>query len=372
MARSNIRVQLSGRSRTALAFALAGMLAWQAVPCYADGLQEARRAARARDFKRTAEILAPLAEAGNVEAQVTLAGLYRAGRGVEKNQYQLAVMHENGWGTAKDPGEAEKWFTAAVRQGHTMAREKLARMSKNSAPPMDQRLLAAARAGRIEELDRLLAQGASGNAKDTQGRTAMFLAAMNHHFEAASRLLATGAGIDIPNASGDTALLHLTRQGHAEGAARLLAMGANGRIENHRGESALKLAEASGDEPLRSLFATVESLKAAREAARARDFKRTAEILAPLAEAGNVEAQVTLAGLYRAGRGVEKNSPPGRATPTRSTSSPSCMKTAGAPPRTLAKRRSGSPPPPARATPWPRPETAPSTLPAPPASLRGG
>ena len=133
MARSNIRVQLSGRSRTALAFALAGMLAWQAVPCYADGLQEARRAARARDFKRTAEILAPLAEAGNVEAQVTLAGLYRAGRGVEKNheravhwlitaaragdadaQYQLAVMHENGWGTAKDPGEAEKWFTAAA------------------------------------------------------------------------------------------------------------------------------------------------------------------------------------------------------------------------------------------------------------------
>ena len=316
----------SREHRPAGAIALTLALALTAAPCFAASMEEAREAARARDFKRTAEILTPLAESGNVEAQLKLAGLFRAGRGVAKShtkavrwleeaaeagnadaQYQLGVMHENGWGTDENLAEARKWFTAAEKQGHSLAREKLARINQAPIHTADQNLFVSASAGKVDEIAALLSRGASVSARDASGRTAFFLAAINHRFEAASRLLEAGSDIDAQDNQGDTALIHLTREGHGEGVSRLLALGADARIENQRAENARQLAKASDNPPLHSLFLTTESLEEAQEATRRGDFKRTAQILTPLAKAGNIEAQVTLAGLYRAGRGVSRD-----------------------------------------------------------------
>jgi len=305
-----------------LALALSALLA--ASPGYAGGLEEARQAARARDFTRTAEILKPLAEAGNLEAQVTLAGLYRAGQGVEKNheaavrlltlaakagdagaQYQLGVMHENGWGTPRDLAQAKKWFAEADKQGHPLAREKLRLMAKAPSPAPEPALLAAARAGNLAALESALLQSETLEYKDDTGRTAFFLAAVNRHFDAALKLAEAGADRDAQDRDGDTALIQLTREGDEVGVKQLLSMGADPGIENREKESALGLA--GNNAKLAPLFAEAKALEDARQAARARDFSRTAEILKPLAEAGNLEAQVTLAGLYRAGQGVEKN-----------------------------------------------------------------
>ncbi|MDP6786107.1 MAG: tetratricopeptide repeat protein [Rhodospirillales bacterium] len=56
-------------------------------------------------------VLQPLAEQGDADAQYDLAGLYRAGRGVEV-----------------DPRAAAEWYLKAAKKGHVAARHALGRM----------------------------------------------------------------------------------------------------------------------------------------------------------------------------------------------------------------------------------------------------
>jgi TPR repeat protein len=79
----------------------------------------------------------PLAEAGDVQAQLFLAYAYRKGQGVKADdvtashwyrkaaeqgladaQYELGLMYELGHGVARDPDEAEYWYGLAVDQGY--------------------------------------------------------------------------------------------------------------------------------------------------------------------------------------------------------------------------------------------------------------
>ena len=78
-------------------FALAGQ-------AMADALSDATRVYDTGDYKQAAKLYQPLADKGNAEAQYVLGMMYRAGRGVER-----------------DNKEAKKWYQMAAEQGHPIA-----------------------------------------------------------------------------------------------------------------------------------------------------------------------------------------------------------------------------------------------------------
>jgi len=73
-------------------------------PAMADALSEATRVYNTGDYEQAAKLYRPLAEKGNAEAQYVLGMMYRAGRGVER-----------------DNKEARKWYQLAAEQGHPIA-----------------------------------------------------------------------------------------------------------------------------------------------------------------------------------------------------------------------------------------------------------
>ena len=79
----------------------------------------------------------------------------------------------------------------------------------------------AARAGRLELLERLLQQGAPVNAADTAGRTPLILAVMQGHTAVVQRLLAAGANPALVDQEGLNALQHARRLG-LDGIAHLI------------------------------------------------------------------------------------------------------------------------------------------------------
>ncbi len=105
----------------AWAFALAAaLLAAGAPPSHAD-FAEGLAALDAGDFEDALEAWRPLAEAGDAEAQVALAGLYRDGLGLRA-----------------DLAEAVQWYRRAAEQGEAVAQLNLGDLySRGEGLPRD-------------------------------------------------------------------------------------------------------------------------------------------------------------------------------------------------------------------------------------------
>lgn len=140
------------------------VLAVGAAPLRAD-FQEGLAAYDAGDFAAAAEAWRPLAEAGDVEAQVALAGLYTSGLGVPTDPTEAARLYRaaaeqgdavarlnlgdaysRGAGVPRDPARAYVWLSLAAEQGRNWAR--------NKRDEIAERLTAGQRA----EAERLLAE----------------------------------------------------------------------------------------------------------------------------------------------------------------------------------------------------------------------
>jgi TPR repeat protein len=74
---------------------------------YADQLEDAKAAIENKDFKKAYELILPLAEENNAEAQFLLGSLYIKGQGSEK-----------------DDTKGLSWIMKAARQGHDEARSR--------------------------------------------------------------------------------------------------------------------------------------------------------------------------------------------------------------------------------------------------------
>ncbi len=123
---------------------------------YADQLEEAKTSIQNEDFTRSYELLLPLAEENNAEAQFLLGSLYINGDGVEKDDtkglswimkaarqgydqarlralgiylelaergdagamYNLGYMCLNGWGGERDTDAGIGWLEMAAKKGH--------------------------------------------------------------------------------------------------------------------------------------------------------------------------------------------------------------------------------------------------------------
>ena len=82
--------------------------------CGTFDLESARQAYESGDYKTVTELLIPLAEAGDAEAQT-----------------DLGFMYANGLGVPQDYTEALKWYRKAAIQGYTKAQYALGAMYAN-------------------------------------------------------------------------------------------------------------------------------------------------------------------------------------------------------------------------------------------------
>ncbi len=108
----------------------------------------------------------------------------------------------------------------------------------------EERLLAAARDGRVEVVQTLLREGASRNAARGDGLTALHLAAEGGHGAVAEALIAAGAAVEAgARIGGYTPLQVAARSGHGAIVLRLLEAGANpNAVTTNSGVTALHLA----------------------------------------------------------------------------------------------------------------------------------
>ncbi len=98
---------VSARALLAAALLLAVLLVDVTGPASA-GRDEGEAALRRGDFAAALAEFRPLAEAGDAQSQ-----------------FDLGILHQHGWGTAKDTPAAIAWYVKAARQGHVEARHNL-------------------------------------------------------------------------------------------------------------------------------------------------------------------------------------------------------------------------------------------------------
>jgi hypothetical protein len=118
----------------------------------------------------------------------------------------------------------------------------------------DTPLHAAVRVGKLAEIERLLAEGASVNARGFLGRTPLMTAAFHHRQEAAKVLIARGADLNAVSPQGDTAL-HLAASHSTEVARVLIAAGADVNVRDKTGRTPLHHAVSSRPEISDALIA---------------------------------------------------------------------------------------------------------------------
>ncbi|SPA30489.1 conserved hypothetical protein; ankyrin repeat; putative exported protein [Cupriavidus taiwanensis] len=124
-----------------------------------------------------------------------------------------------------------------------------------SATP-EQQLRDAAARGDAAQVSALLAQGASIDARDAQGRTALLLATHHNRVQAARVLIDAGADVNAQDAIHDSPYLYAGARGHNEILRMTLAHGADLLSTNRYGGTALiPAAERGHVETVRLLIA---------------------------------------------------------------------------------------------------------------------
>jgi uncharacterized protein len=115
-------------------------------------LDDAKAAMTRGDFERALNILRPLADHGDADAQELLARMYVDGKGVPQSreigfdwlkkaasqgraadQYMIGVMYRTGTGIAKDEAMAASWFLKAANQGDADAQDNLGALYRYGA-----------------------------------------------------------------------------------------------------------------------------------------------------------------------------------------------------------------------------------------------
>jgi ankyrin repeat protein len=82
-------------------------------------------------------------------------------------------------------------------------------------PSLPRALRDAARVGNAREVESLIGQGVPVDGRDTAGRTALMIAALNGHTAAVQKLLALGAHTSLVDGDGLTASQHARRWGYS-------------------------------------------------------------------------------------------------------------------------------------------------------------
>lgn len=265
---------------------------------------------RLRDYREAVNRLQPLAQQGDREALYRLAGLYRSGKGVDRDlekatelyhraasaghadaQFSLALLIEKSNDSPSSRSESLRWYQRAAALGHARARKKLGQFE--DIPEVKQRevsrddIFNAIRHNDEILINSLIAGGANLDLSDRQGNSTVIaalragwpqlaatlidntrlqsqpnskgsrplhVAATRGYREIVDALLARKVDINAVDARGDTALMLAIRGKHAGVAGLLLKRGARHDLVNTKKKSAVDLAYASGNPAIRALF----------------------------------------------------------------------------------------------------------------------
>jgi TPR repeat protein len=264
-------------------------------------LEDARAAAKRRDYATALSLWERLARNGDRAAQNDLGVLYRNGLGVTKDlaraadwfrsaaeqgdakaQFSLGALYEYGWeGVSADRREAVRWMEKAAEQGHAMARARLQQLEgkplqraagvvESDPPPSDgltersereptgsppqraakeavprrkgvsaDELTDAAWRGQLDRVRALIQLGLDADARDANGDTALARAASRGHAAIIEVLLAHGAQIDAPLPDDMSPIMLAAREGRDDTLETLIAHGADVRRSQRNGATAL-------------------------------------------------------------------------------------------------------------------------------------
>ena len=114
-----------------------------------------------------------------------------------------------------------------------------------NAPQADGRftpLMRAAKLGRLDMVDELLALGVDLGALNADGCNALWLACYNGSHELIERLIAAGIDIDLQNGNGASCLMYVSSNSKPDLVKLLLEKGANPDLKNFDDSTALDLA----------------------------------------------------------------------------------------------------------------------------------
>jgi len=117
-----------------------------------------------------------------------------------------------------------------------------------NAPQADGRftpLMRAAKLGRLDIVDELLALGVDLAALNADGCNALWLACYNGSHELIERLIAAGIDIDRQNGNGATCLMYVSSNSKPDLVKLLLEKGANPKLKNYDDFTALDLAASA-------------------------------------------------------------------------------------------------------------------------------
>jgi serine/threonine protein kinase len=107
-------------------------------------------------------------------------------------------------------------------------------------------LLKASQKGDVEEVKKLLKEGAYVNAKNEFGSTPLHLAAISGHIEVVKLLIEHGAYVNAKNEFGSTPLYYATKNGHIEVVKLLIENEADVNAEGDDGSTPLHIAARNG------------------------------------------------------------------------------------------------------------------------------
>ncbi len=114
-----------------------------------------------------------------------------------------------------------------------------------NAPQADGRftpLMRAAKLGRLDMVDELLALGVDLGAVNADGCNALWLACYNGSHELIERLIAAGIDLDLQNGNGASCLMYVSSNSKPDLVKLLLEKGANPKLKNFDDSTALDLA----------------------------------------------------------------------------------------------------------------------------------
>ncbi|MBU0479567.1 MAG: ankyrin repeat domain-containing protein [Proteobacteria bacterium] len=267
---------------------------------------EVKAAARIRDYEKMFLLLKPMSIEGDPEAMYQLSGLYRTGKGVEKDVYLayqwmkksadkghknaiagLEAMVKKGWDTPRPdsgaaPGKDERaWYFAESDRKKADQDEGGDLNLWQDGRLAEDAFRWAARKGQLEKVRQYVEAGIDVNDVGDNGRTALMEAASFAHAEVVLYLLQKEARHDMRDRYGNDALLALIHGGKAEKLAEtlthLINYGADPESLDANGNTPLLVATGKG------LDDAVKILLARKVAIHTRDEKgRTAVQLAEM------------------------------------------------------------------------------------------
>ncbi|MBL1261655.1 MAG: sel1 repeat family protein [Thiotrichaceae bacterium] len=268
-------------------------------PFYKEALKMGLTEFDRKNYGKTIDILLPLAELGNLTAQLNLAAAYElhtpaddheavkwymktAKKGNPDAFNALGLMYESGRGVIKNNDEAIEWFQLGAEQGDSEALFNLGRHYQQR-PGAEQDYATA--------IQWYMKAASSGHPLATHQLATFYahgVGGLEVNQKLALDLYHAAAALNVPESHYEIGVYYKTG----------LAVIKNQSTAAKWFQSGAELGSASAQAALGDLYWQKEALKMGLTELDRRNYGTTIDILLPLAELGNLTAQLKLAAAY--------------------------------------------------------------------------